>query len=420
MSADDLPGSDAKVQLRRVCADDVAALVDLHVRVYGTGDLDRYESQVVDLLERPHPTFDGVSMTVVIERPSGVIVSSAHLSRQRWAIGHGSLPIGEVEDVATDPRWEGRGLVRRQLALLERWSREHGDVWMAINGIPWLYTRFGFDLTVPKRGGRGLSAWPFAGGPAGIVALRRAGPDDLTVIDECYRRAADRLLVSSVRTIDEWRYELDGRSRSPWYRELWMLDHADRPAGFVSFDPVEHHIDAIELGYEDLPWSAVLRDVAHALGDLSARRLSFEWITHHPMHHAAPDSFLEPATFGVPGRRAAWYTKLLDPVAAIEATTGRWADLDAGQRVTINRFDRPSIALTSAGGTLRAEPWTPESIYDGDVALADDAFDLMFLGVDDIDHLERHRPYRVRTTPAAADALRRWFPRRPLLLLPQY
>jgi len=44
----------------------------------------------------------------------------------------------------------------------------------------------------------------------------------------------------------------------------------------------------------------------------------------------------------------------------------------------------------------------------------------MLLGVDDIDHLERHRPYRVRTTPAAAEALRRWFPRRPSLLLPQY
>ncbi len=420
MTVVELSGSDDQVQFRRALSSDSAALVELHGRVYRSDDDDRYRAQVADLLERRHPTFDGRSMTVAIDRSTGAIVSSAHLSRQQWRIGDGVLSVGEIEDVATDPRWEGRGLVRRQIALLESWSRERGDALMAINGIPWLYTRFGFDLTLPKRGGRRLTPLAFHLGPAGAVNVRRATEDDLATIDDLHREAAPRSLVSSVRTLDQWRFELNGRSPSPWHRELWMLDDATGPIGFVSFDRAEHHADAIEIRGGDIAWLAVLRDLAHALGDPTARALSFEWITHHPMYDAAPEAFLEPATFDVPGRRAAWYTKVLDPVVAVESMTGRWSDVADGPPITINRFDRPSLALVPADGTLRAEPWTPVSIYDGDVGAADDTFDLMLFGIDDIDHLERTRPYRVRTTPAAADALRRCFPVLPSQLLPQY
>ncbi len=77
------------------------------------------------------------------------VVSTATLLRELVFVGEVAVPTGQVEMVATDPSYEGRGLVRALMDEAHRRSADRGDVLQVMIGIPFFYRQFGYSYTMP-------------------------------------------------------------------------------------------------------------------------------------------------------------------------------------------------------------------------------------------------------------------------------
>jgi hypothetical protein len=92
------------------------------------------------------------------------------------------LPAAQIEFVATDAAYEGRGLVRRQFDYHHADLQRRGEGFQVIVGIPYFYRRFGYEYALPVADWRTVPAgeipampdgWgirPATGADAGIVA----------------------------------------------------------------------------------------------------------------------------------------------------------------------------------------------------------------------------------------------------------
>ncbi len=156
-----------------------------------------------DLFTRPHPTTGPRNFTIVEDTRATRIVSALGLIPQRWAYDGAEFGVGQVELVAIDPAYRNRGLIREQFGLVHRWSRRRGHLVQVVEGIPWFYRQFGYEMCVPLFGSRGGPASNLPGpGPqrSGVGAgyrLRAAGKADIPFLREVYDRSRARSLVSS-------------------------------------------------------------------------------------------------------------------------------------------------------------------------------------------------------------------------------
>jgi len=430
--------------LRHATSIDVPALVDLHGEAYGDDPAGHRsfadEYQLRDLLERPHPTFSGTEMTVVEEVATGRIVSSQHFSHHRWSYEGVPFPVGEIEHVSTRVAFRQRGLIRQQTDLMHQWSAEAGELATVVNGIPWYYTQFGYELPLDKHNGRRLIRDYVLQVPAelGPYAVREATSDDLDFIDRVFRFSAHRHVVSYARTRSDWEYELLTRDqRSAWARRLFILTDSARPVGFVSMTPQTMAVDAFEVD-QATPWSLATFSLARWLAHDAARALgveedgrstwSFGWLGEaHPAFRACPQLFGHSETLGTPFRRGAWYVRMPDVPAflahiapALEQRLAQSGEAGYRGALRIGRYRQGGVALHFDHGRITVEPWPQVGIHDGDARFADATFlDLLF-GRTDLRTLETQFPYRVGVSPAARPVLEALFPRRPSYLLPIY
>ena len=222
--------------LRRARPHDAAAVAALLVGAHAAAapaagaaaDLDWIGIWARDLMERPHPTMTAGDVVVVEDTGAGRLVSTLNLIPQTWAYAGVPLGVGRVELVGTDPAYQGRGLVRRQLELVHRRSAARGHLLQVISGIPGYYHQFGYTYAVAAGGGR--TAWRVhvpapAPGAAEPFQLRLAGAADLASLDEIEQHAAARSRLACLRDPAAWRYELDGRSAaSALHSPLLLLE----------------------------------------------------------------------------------------------------------------------------------------------------------------------------------------------------
>jgi hypothetical protein len=231
------------------------------------------------LATRPHPTFS-VADFLIVEDAGGRIVSSVCHISQTWSFGGIDVPVGMPELVGTLAEYRGRGLVRRQIEELHRWSAERGELLQAIDGIPYFYRQFGYEMALEAGGGRVLprTAVPKpTEGESEPYRVRPAGPEDLPFVDEVDRAGRRRWLVSAVRDPALWRYELDGKTGG--HREAIVLVETPggEPIGYVA-----HWVDRFgqDLGvraYElrrGASWLAVTPTVLRYLAEQGATRQS--------------------------------------------------------------------------------------------------------------------------------------------------
>nr|BFE78207.1 hypothetical protein GCM10020093_008080 [Planobispora longispora] len=76
------------------------------------------------------------------------VVSTATLLDEEVRVGGVRLPAGQVELVATDREYEGRGLVRALMRWAHERSAARGHVIQAMIGIPYFYRLFGYEYAV--------------------------------------------------------------------------------------------------------------------------------------------------------------------------------------------------------------------------------------------------------------------------------
>ena len=344
-----------------------------------------------DLLERPHPTFRPDLFTLVEDRTTGAIVSCLNLIPQTWSYGGVPFGVGRIELVGTHPDHRRRGLVRRQMAVVHRWSAELGHLVQGITGIPWYYRQVGYEMTLVLGGGRQVPAWrvpPLPDGESEPYRVRPATADDLPFIAEVDAHGRARSLVSCVRDDDQWRYELEGRSdRNVERRALAIVetaaggDEAARTVGFLAHPTILWGPGLAVSAYELVPgtsWLAVTPTVLRYLRQTGERyvaagarlgsgggadrleMIGFRLGTEHPVYRALPDR----ARAGAAAPYA-WYMRVPDLPAflrhvapILEARLA--ASVAAGHTGELRlTFYRDGLRLAFEGGRLAAaEPWS--------------------------------------------------------------
>jgi predicted N-acetyltransferase YhbS len=90
----------------------------------------------------------GLGGTAVAE-VDGVVAATATLLDEQLRVGTVTLGCGQVELVATDPRFEHRGLVRALMQWCHERSLARGHVVQVMIGIPNFYRQFGYSYAIP-------------------------------------------------------------------------------------------------------------------------------------------------------------------------------------------------------------------------------------------------------------------------------
>ena len=125
------------------------------------------------VVEDPDTGWEATAVVVDGDR----VVSTATLLAESVRLEDVVLPAGQVELVATDPVYEGRGLVRALMEWAHERSAARGDLLQVMIGIPYFYRLFGYEYAIDIPPARPLHALP---PPAG--GLRPATAADLPAL----------------------------------------------------------------------------------------------------------------------------------------------------------------------------------------------------------------------------------------------
>ncbi len=99
------------------------------------------------------------------------VVSTATLLDESVRVGDVVLPAGQVELVATDREYAGRGLVRALMGWAHDRSRDRGHLLQVMIGIPYFYRLFGYEYAIDMPPARAVR------GDAGDESATRSAPD---------------------------------------------------------------------------------------------------------------------------------------------------------------------------------------------------------------------------------------------------
>ena len=141
------------------------------------------------------------------------LVACTCLWRHRWRYGGVEFGVGRPENVATDPAYRNRGLVRALFDMVHARSAAEGHLVQAITGIPYFYRQFGYEYVLDLGGRRqvALTALPDATdeGPA-AYSLRLATRNDLPDITALYNQRRGASLVWHEAPPAYWDYHIAG------------------------------------------------------------------------------------------------------------------------------------------------------------------------------------------------------------------
>jgi hypothetical protein len=331
-----------------------------------------------DLHEGRHPTFRPGDCTIVENAATGAIVSCLHLIAQTWTYGGVPIAVGQPELIGTLAEHRGRHLVRAQFDVVHGWSAARGHHMQVINGIPWFYRQFGYEMAIERGGGplarRDMLLRPIPA-PAGW-RVRHATADDAVFLAELSARAATRSLLSVPRDAALWRYELTGRSEhSAQRREIRVLERDGHPVGCITSGVELFSSGNLPvMSFEVMPgvswreaWTAALQPLFEA-GDALAAALPVKrcdavsfWLLgrEHPLYRVFPFKEYED--------HYAYYARVPDVTAFLRAVTPALerrlaASECAGHTGTLTLgFYRSGVRLALERGQVTAlESWTPD------------------------------------------------------------
>ncbi|MFI6321119.1 GNAT family N-acetyltransferase [Nonomuraea sp. NPDC050556] len=146
--------------------------------------------QIAALLEERGDAADAVDHRLVVEDEVEAcavvvdgdrVVSTATLLDEELYLGGARIPAGQVELVATDRAYEGRGLVRALMGWAHERSKARGHLAQVMIGIPYFYRLFGYEYAIDIPPATPLRT-PLRG--EGTAKVRQAVPTDLPALTE--------------------------------------------------------------------------------------------------------------------------------------------------------------------------------------------------------------------------------------------
>ncbi len=290
-----------------------------------------------DLLTKPHPTLSPDDVIIVEDTVEDCIASSATYLTQQWSYDGIPFDVGRPETIGTAEEYRGRGLVRRQFDLMHRWSTERGHLVQVIDGIPFFYRQFGYEMAISQGGGRysNLMAMPRWGkDEKRPFRMREPRAEDVAFITRVLNESAKRSMVSAVFKEDEVRYiTFDRNERSAVAHKTGILcksegDQLGEPVGVIMYGltlaidlGVILRVEMCEPKYWRTVTPALLREFEekarlakdnHPDPEREIKQIRLDLEPDHPVFTFDEGAFGRPAE-----RQYAWYARVPDIPAFI-------------------------------------------------------------------------------------------------------
>jgi hypothetical protein len=197
---------------------------------------------------------DGGFAACAVVVDGGRVVSTATLLDETVVLAGLSIPAGQVELVATDRGYEGRGLVRALMGWAHERSASRGHLMQVMIGIPYFYRQFGYQYAIPIPQSRPVHTVPVA--PDGYV-VRAAGPADIAAMADLQDTVQRRFALSMPHSAVCWR-ALVARSGS---RQV-VVERAGQVVGTARLTPPDEGVVVGEVATAGTAEVAAL--LAHA------------------------------------------------------------------------------------------------------------------------------------------------------------
>ncbi|MBF8186409.1 GNAT family N-acetyltransferase [Nonomuraea sp. K274] len=187
------------------------------------------------------------------------VVSTATLLDEDVRIGSIHLPAGQVELVATDRAYEGRGLVRALMRWAHERSAARGHVIQTMIGIPYFYRLFGYEYAIDIPPALTVHTRPPGEATSG---LRAARPADIPAMTSLQEAAQNRFDVAMPHSPARWRWLLAHEAST-----LWVLERADTVIATGRTTPPGHEVLLAEATALD---EAAARDLLRGVAALES------------------------------------------------------------------------------------------------------------------------------------------------------
>jgi predicted N-acetyltransferase YhbS len=314
------------------------------------------------------------------------IVSTVTLLDETLILGDVPIPAGQVELVATDRDYEGRGLIRALMGWAHERSASRGQLVQVIVGIPYFYRQFDYQYTIAIPQSAVVRTVPAP--PAGYV-VRTAGAGDIPAMTELERAAQAAYDLRMPRSAACWRWLLarDGSTQL-------IVEHDGEPVAAARITSLAD--DEVMLGEIATADPAAARAlVVHAKDLIGDRELGVQERLHPGA--AALGSYLE----APPVQAARYYTRVPDVTALLERVrpvlSARLASSEFGQRSgeIVVSFFRHHVRMDYADGTVG--PVRPGGVMQapasaGGAGVAPDLAGSLLFGPDGIAGLAQRHP----------------------------
>ncbi|HKE66763.1 MAG TPA: GNAT family N-acetyltransferase, partial [Micromonosporaceae bacterium] len=251
------------------------------------------------IVEDPDAGWESCAVVVDGDR----VVSTATLLDETLSLDGLEIPSGQVELVATDRGYEGRGLVRALMGWAHQRSAARGHVVQVMVGIPYFYRLFGYQYAIGMPHTRQVIAAPPA--QDGYV-VRPAGPSDIATMESLQDAEQSRYDLRMAHSAACWRWlcARDGSSQL-------LVERGGIPVATARITPPEEDILIGEVAAAEP--EAALALVTYAQSLYGDRELA---VKERPGSVAgdALDPFLAPR----PPDAEAYYVRVADPVALLD------------------------------------------------------------------------------------------------------
>jgi predicted N-acetyltransferase YhbS len=272
------------------------------------------------------------------------VVSTATLLDETLFLGDVLIPAGQVELVATDREYEGRGLVRALMQWAHDRSASRGHLVQVMIGIPYFYRQFGYQYAIAIPQARDVRANPPS---AGDHVVRAAEADDvgaMAALQDAVQRGYDLRMPHS-QACWRWLVARDGSSQLVVER-----DGAPVATGRIT-PPEDGEVVLGEIAAADPPAAGALLRCASA--NAGAATLKVMERSGYPAGDA-----LEPYLAPPPRHASRYYVRVPDVTALLEhlrpVLSARLADSDFAEQTgeIILSFFRYHVRMAFTNGKV--------------------------------------------------------------------
>ncbi|WP_433273171.1 GNAT family N-acetyltransferase [Actinosynnema sp. CS-041913] len=315
------------------------------------------------VVEDPDAGWESCAVVVDGDR----VVSTATLLDETLVLNGVEIPAGQVELVATDRNYEGRGLVRALMDWAHERSAARGQLVNVMLGIPYFYRLFGYTYAIPVAPVRPVVGTPPTS-PDTVreATVREAAVREATVREATVREATldDIPALARLQHAEQARADLWMPHSTPLWRWLiardgstqWLVERDGLPVGTGRSTPPDEGVRLCEV-------AAVDAAAAHALLAHTGAT------TANERPGTVAGDALEPFLGPPPEDANSYYVRINDPLALLEhlrPVFGRrlaespFADAEGEAVVSFYRshvrlpYRAGEVGPVVAGGTMQA------------------------------------------------------------------